>query len=160
MQIICFHNPNEENGYLSNWYSSYFSQDDISFSSMEQFMMYQKAVCFNDLEIAAQILETEDVSHIKELGRLVTGYDDNYWGGIRQIVVYKGLLAKFSQNTDLKELLLKTGDAVLAECAVKDRIWGIGLSMRDPDRFDRSKWKGKNLLGYTLMMVRESLRLK
>ena len=160
MQIICFHNPNEENGYLSNWYSSYFSQDDISFSSMEQFMMYQKAVCFNDLEIAAQILETGDVSRIKELGRLVTGYDDNYWGGIRQIVVYKGLLAKFAQNTELKELLLKTGDAVLAECAVKDRIWGIGLSMRDPDRFDRSKWKGKNLLGYTLMMVRESLRLK
>ena len=157
MQIICFHNPNEENGYLSNWYSSCFSQDDISFSSMEQFMMYQKAVCFNDLKIATQILETEDVSRIKELGRLVTGYDDNYWGGIRQIVVYKGLLAKFSQNTDLKELLLKTGDAVLAECAVKDRIWGIGLSMRDPDRFDRSKWKGQNLLGYTLMMVRESL---
>lgn len=160
MQIICFHNPNEENGYLSNWYSSCFSQDDISFSSMEQFMMYQKAVCFNDLKIAAQILETEDVSRIKELGRLVTGYDDNYWGGIRQIVVYKGLLAKFSQNTDLKELLLKTGDAVLAECAVKDRIWGIGLSMRDPDRFVRSKWKGQNLLGYTLMMVRESLKLK
>ena len=158
MQIICFHNPNEENGYLSNWYSSCFSQDDISFSSMEQFMMYQKAVCFNDLKIATQILETEDVSRIKELGRLVTGYDDNYWGGIRQIVVYKGLLAKFSQNTDLKELLLKTGDAVLAECAVKDRIWGIGLSMRDPDRFDRSKWKGQNLLGYTLMMVRESLK--
>ena len=157
MQIICFHNPKEENGYLSNWYSSYFSQDDISFSSMEQFMMYQKAVCFNDLKIAAHILETEDVSRIKELGRLVTGYDNNYRGGIRQIVVYKGLLAKFSQNTDLKELLLKTGDAVLAECAVKDRIWGIGLSMRDPDRFDRSKWKGQNLLGYTLMMVRESL---
>ena len=158
MQIICFHNPNEENGYLSNWYSSYFSQDDISFSSMEQFMMYQKAVCFNDLEIAAQILETGDVSRIKELGRLVTGYDDNYWGGIRQIFVYKGLLSKFAQNTELKELLLKTGDAVLAECAVKDRIWGIGLSMRDPDRFDRSKWKGQNLLGYTLMMVRESLK--
>ena len=158
MQIICFHNPNEENGYLSNWYSSYFSQDDISFSSMEQFMMYQKSVCFNDLKIAAQILETGDVSRIKELGRLVTGYDDNYWGGIRQIVVYKGLLAKFAQNTELKELLLKTGDAVLAECAVKDRIWGIGLSMRDPDRFDRSKWKGQNLVGYTLMMVRESLK--
>ena len=157
MQIICFHNPNEENGYLSNWYSSCFSQDDISFSSMEQFMMYQKAVCFQDFKVAAQILETHDVSRIKELGRLVSGYDDNYWSGIRQIVVYNGLLAKFSQNTELKELLLRTESAILAECAVKDRIWGIGLSMKDPDRFDRSKWKGQNLLGYTLMMVRERL---
>lgn len=42
MKIVCFHNPEEENGYLSNWYSSQFIINDIIFSSMEQFMMYQK----------------------------------------------------------------------------------------------------------------------
>ena len=87
----------------------------------------------------------------------MSGYDENLWNGVRQIVVYEGLLAKFSQNPELKERLKSTGSAVLAECAVKDRIWGIGLSMRDPDRFDRTKWKGQNLLGYALMMVREKL---
>lgn len=157
MQIICFHNPDEENGYLSNWYHSHFVADDISFSSMEQFMMYKKAVCFGDCHIAAQILETEDVSRIKELGRLVSGYDDNCWSGIRQIIVYQGLLEKFSQNKDLKEKLLQTGQSILAECAVKDKIWGIGLSMKDPDRLEKAKWKGQNLLGYALMMVREHL---
>lgn len=40
MKIVCFHNPEEENGYLSNWYSSQFIINDIIFSSMEQFMMY------------------------------------------------------------------------------------------------------------------------
>ena len=158
MQIICFHNPNEENGYLSNWYMSPFTADGIRFSSMEHFMMYRKAVAFGDRDRAAQILDTEDVGRIKELGRLVSGYDDNYWNGIRQIVVYEGLYAKFSQNEELKRLLQATGRAVLAECAVKDRIWGIGLSMDDPDRLDRRKWKGQNLLGYALMMVREKLR--
>ena len=158
MQIICFHNPNEENGYLSNWYMSPFTADGIRFSSMEQFMMYRKAVAFGDRDRAAQILDTEDVGRIKELGRLVSGYNDNYWNGIRQIVVYEGLYAKFSQNEELKRLLRATGKAVLAECAVKDRIWGIGLSMDDPDRLDRRKWKGQNLLGYALMMVREKLR--
>ena len=158
MQIICFHNPNEENGYLSNWYMSPFTADGIRFSSMEQFMMYRKAVAFGDRDRAAQILDTEDVGRIKELGRLVSGYDDNYWNGIRQIVVYEGLYAKFSQNEELKRLLRATGKAVLADCAVKDRIWGIGLSMSDPDRLDRRKWKGQNLLGYALMMVREKLR--
>lgn len=29
--------------------------------------------------------------------------------------------------------------------------------MHDPDRLDQVKWKGQNLLGYTLMMVRDRL---
>ena len=157
MQIVCFHNPDKENGFLSNWYLSDFSADGITFSSMEQYMMYQKAVCFQDEETAAQILETQDVSEIKALGRMVAGYDDRIWSGVRQIVVYQGLLKKFGQNEELKERLLSTGNSVLAECAVKDTIWGIGLSMSNPDRFEMTKWKGKNLLGYTLMMVRERL---
>ena len=157
MRIICFHNPDEENGFLSNWYLSDFSADGIHFSSMEQYMMYKKAICFNDTETADRILKTEDVSEIKALGRKVSGYDDNIWSGIRQVTVYQGLLEKFSQNDELKDKLLKTGNSVLAECAVKDTIWGIGLSMRDPDRLEMTKWKGKNLLGYTLMMVRERI---
>lgn len=157
MEVVCFHNPNEENGYLSNWYLSSFTVDEITFTSMEQYMMYCKATCFQDAEIAQQILETEDVATIKALGRSVKGYDDNHWNGVRQIVVYKGLCAKFEQNEDLKYKLLSTGNALLAECAVRDRIWGIGLSMNDPDRLNRFKWQGQNLLGYTLMMVREKL---
>lgn len=157
MNVICFHNPDEENGYLSNWYSSKFSVNGISFTSMEQYMMYCKATLFCDTEIAEQILRTDDVAEIKALGRLVKNYDDNCWNGVRQITVYEGLYAKFAQNEDLKEHLLSTGDAVLAECAVKDRIWGIGLSMRDPDRLDRTKWTGQNFLGYALMMVRDKL---
>lgn len=157
MTVVCFHNPDEENGYLSNWYKSSFTVSGITFSSMEQYMMYQKAVCFGDMGIAEQILACDDVSLIKELGRLVSGYDENHWNGVRQIVVYEGLCAKFSQNEELKGKLKATGGALLAECAVKDRVWGIGLSMKDPDRLDRTKWKGQNLLGYALMMVRDRI---
>ena len=157
MQIICFHNPYEENGYLSNWYPVQFSVDGIDFSSMEQFMMYRKAQCFQDKKTADKILQTEDVAQIKKLGRDVKGYDENFWNGVRQIVVYEGLLAKFSQNHDLKEKLIGTDNAILVECAVKDQIWGIGLSMKDENRYNRSKWRGQNLLGYALMMVRDQL---
>ena len=154
-QIIGFHNPDEEYGYLSNWYRSDFEKDGIRFSSMEQYMMYQKALCFRDEKVAAEILKTDYVGHIKELGRQVSNYDESRWNGKRQILVYEGLLAKFEQNEDLKAQLKSTGDAILAECAVKDRIWGIGLSMKDPDRLDVKKWHGTNLLGYALMIVRE-----
>ena len=158
MDIICFHNPDEDNGYLSNWYPSSFTVDGVAFSSMEQFMMYRKAICFGDEAVAAQILSTSDVAKIKSLGRQVSNYDESMWNGIRQIVVYEGLLAKFSQNEGLKGKLKATENAVLAECAVKDCIWGIGLSMKDPDRLNKAKWNGQNLLGYALMMVRERLQ--
>lgn len=156
-KTICFHNPGEENGYLSNWYLSRFTYKENHFSSMEQYMMYQKAICFRDEKISSEILATDDVAKIKALGRKVANYDDHVWNGLRQVVVYEGLLAKFSQNEELKSRLLETGDAILAECAVRDKIWGIGLSMTDANRFDRAKWKGQNLLGYALMMVRSKL---
>ena len=157
MGIICFHNPEEENGYLSNWYLSNFIVEGILFSSMEQYMMYKKAMCFDDQIVANKILETKDVAEIKALGRQVSNYNDSIWNGMRQILIYEGLLAKFTQNEDLKEQLISTGDAILAECAVKDRIWGIGLSMTSPKRLDIYQWNGQNLLGYALMLVRKRI---
>lgn len=157
-QIIGFHNPDEAYGYLSNWYLSDFTVNDIRFTSMEQYMMYQKAMVFGDKEIAAQIMSTTDVGQIKALGRSVSNYNESVWNGMRQILIYKGLLEKFRQNESLLKELQKTGDAILAECAVQDRIWGIGLSMTDQNRYHMDMWKGQNLLGYALMLVREELR--
>ncbi|HAS78825.1 MAG TPA: DUF1768 domain-containing protein [Ruminococcus sp.] len=158
--IICFHNPQEENGYLSNWFESSFKIDNIEFVSMEQYMMYEKAVLFNDMEIAAQILKLSDAATVKSLGRAVRNYNDVLWNGVRQIVIYKGLIQKFSQNESLKKQLLETSPHILAECAVNDKIWGIGLSMKDENRFNMKKWSGQNLLGFTLMQVRNDLERK
>ena len=72
MNVTCFHNPDEENGYLSNWFLSDFNLNGINYTSMEQYMMYQKAICFNDSNIASQILDTNDVAKIKALERLVS----------------------------------------------------------------------------------------
>lgn len=157
MSVICFHNTDEEHGYLSNWYASPFMVGGVVFSSVEQFMMYRKAMCFCDEKVAQKICTTNNPAEIKELGRQVLNYDERVWAGVRQIIVYEGLLAKFSQDEKLRNKLKSTGKTVLAECAVKDLIWGVGLSMKDPNRFDTTKWKGQNLLGYTLMMVRERI---
>ena len=153
-QVIGFHNPEEEYGFLSNWYLSDFQIDQVMYSSMEQYMMHSKAVLFRDSEIAEQILNTDQVGAIKALGRSVHHYEEHIWSGCRQIIVYRGLIEKFTQNPALKEALLATGEAMLAECAVQDRIWGIGLSMKDERRFDVREWRGQNLLGYALMEVR------
>ena len=156
-QIIGFHNPDESYGYLSNWYLSDFTINQIQFCSMEQYMMYQKAMLFQDTIIAEQILQTNNQGKIKMLGRSVQNYDEMIWNGMRQIIIYEGLLQKFQQNEELRQKLLSTNDAILAECAVQDRIWGIGLSMQDENRFDLTKWRGQNLLGFALMQVRNCL---
>lgn len=78
-------------------------------------------------------------------------------------MLHPGLYEQLINNALTRELaeipaegkLKVTGNATLAECAVKDRIWGIGLSMKNPMRLDKAKWNGQNLLGYALMMVRE-----
>ncbi len=158
--VICFHNPDEANGYLSNWYLSDFEIDGIPYSSMEQYMMYQKSILFHDNEIAEQILSTSNVGKIKALGRSVKNYEDIIWNGVRQIIVFQGLLEKFRQNNELRVKLLDTQEDILAECAVQDKIWGIGLSMKDDRRFDMEEWQGQNLLGFTLMKVRELFKEK
>ncbi len=157
-KIVCFHNPEEINGFLSNWYLSDFCVDKISYSSMEQYMMYQKALLFHDMEIAEQILNTSNVRKIKALGRSVQHYEDGVWNGMRQIIVYQGLSQKFQQNIELKEKLLATQEHLLAECAVQDKIWGIGLSMKDERRLYPEQWQGQNLLGFALMCVRSTLK--
>lgn len=153
---FAFHNPDEENGYLSNWY--------LRIQRIQYHLFLNGAIY--DVSKSHVLLWPnyckKDFNHSwccssKKFGRQVSNYNENRWNGIRQIVVYEGLLAKFSQNLNLKDLLKATGDNLLAECAVKDKIWGVGLSMSDPDRLDITKWKGQNLLGYSLMMVREKI---
>lgn len=156
--VIGFHNPDEENGYLSNWYACDFEVKERKFSSMEQYMMFSKAMLFKDELSAKEIMNTDNVGKIKALGRGVKQYNDIIWNGMRQIIIYEGLLAKFSQNEELKKKLLATEDAILAECAVQDRIWGIGCSMKDDKRFDMNQWNGQNLLGFALMKVRHDLQ--
>jgi predicted NAD-dependent protein-ADP-ribosyltransferase YbiA (DUF1768 family) len=80
-------------------------------------------LCFGDKNTADKILATDDVAEIKALGRLVVNYNESYWNGV------EGLLAKFFQKEDLNKQLKATENCVLAECAVKDKILGIGLLM-------------------------------
>lgn len=59
----------------------------------------------------------------------------------------RGLLRKFSTHSDIREMLLSTGDEELVEKAPTDYYWGCGKS-----------GTGRNRLGVLLMEVRKQLR--
>jgi predicted NAD-dependent protein-ADP-ribosyltransferase YbiA (DUF1768 family) len=63
------------------------------------------------------------------------------------------------QHPGLRSILLATAPTELVEASPYDLIWGIGLGERDPRLTDRSQWRGQNLLGITLMRVRDALAM-
>ena len=158
VDAVFFHLPEEPYGFLSNWYLSSFDLDGVHYSSMEQYIMYQKCVLFGDQTTARKVLLTEDPSEQQKLGKLCSGYINGIWGGARQEIAIRGLLAKFSQNPELREQLLNTKDAYLVECAHSDKIWACGIRLNEPERFDASKWLGQNILGFALMFTRDTIK--
>ncbi|PSL44259.1 ribA/ribD-fused uncharacterized protein [Chitinophaga niastensis] len=134
-----------------------FPVSEQRYSSAEQFMMYHKAMLFLDRTTAKQIMSTNDVRNIKELGRQVKHFDENVWKYHRSNIVYEGNKAKFTQNEALKEALLATQGTTLVEAAPNDTIWGIGLTQDDVGAQRRETWSGKNLLGEILTQIRVEL---
>ena len=143
---------------FSQWYEASFRLDDIKYPTTEHYMMAEKARLFNDSEILAKILAVFHRGEAKKLGRLISGFDESIWLEHRRAIVVRGNVSKFEQNEALKEFLVNTGDRILVEASLRDKIWGIGLEQNHTDAADLNKWRGLNLLGFALMEVRNILR--
>ena len=142
---------------FSQWYKSPMHYDGIMFPSAEHWMMYQKAVLFDDDRIADKILNEPKQGVVKNLGRKVKGFDEKIWDDAKLDIVRFGTLLKFTQSLELERILLDTADAVLVEASPYDSIWGIGMMGNHPDANNPDKWQGENLLGFVLMDVRSVL---
>ena len=69
------------------------------------------------------------------------------WQAVKDDVMRRAVHAKFSQNPDIRAVLLGTGDEELIEDAPNDYYWGGGTD-----------GTGKNRLGQILIEVRDGLR--
>jgi hypothetical protein len=121
-------------------------------------MMHQKAILFNDLDNASLILNSDEPKEQKNLGRNVKNFCQEKWDEVADEVVFNANLAKYSQNENLKKLLLDTGDKIIVECSPYDSIWGNGLNISDTLKTPKEEWKGTNRLGKAIMRVRDILR--
>jgi hypothetical protein len=144
-------------GIYSQWYKAPMTIDGVQYNCCEQYMMHQKALLFGDKEIADEVMKVTNPADHKDLGRRVKGYDDAIWKRHCLAIVYKGNHAKFTQNKDLEQQLVNTGTKTLVEASPVDFIWGIERGENDPLSLDPSAWKGTNLLGSAIMLVRNEI---
>jgi len=126
----------------------------------EKAIMAVKAALMGDVEIFSEIERATDPASCKRLGRGVRDFNEELWQEHLEEVAFEVVFQKFDSEKALRELLLSTGDKVLAEAAPNDQIWGIGLPLSDPRCRDPLQWRGRNILGHALMQARERLRLK
>ena len=143
---------------LSQWYDVAFEVEGVVYHTAEQYMMAQKALLFNDEEVFGEIMAATSPRDYKKLGRKIRNFESKVWDEKKYEIVVNGNKAKFSQNPELKEYLLSTGNAILAEASPYDKIWGIGLYPSNAAKGTVEDWRGENLLGFALMEVRDSLK--
>lgn len=124
--------------FLSNFYSVPVIYDGIQYQNTESAFQAQKCANKEDRLQFSQL----NPSEAKHLGRSITLRKD--WESIKVSVMKDIVREKFLQNLDLLDRLLETGDCYLEEgndwC---DRTWGTVNGV------------GRNLLGYTLMELRD-----
>ena len=68
------------------------------------------------------------------------------------------MLQKFRSVAGLDEMLLATGNRIIALMDSNDRIWGTGLDPGHADASRPERWRGTNLLGWALIEARATIR--
>jgi len=134
--------------------------EGVVYNCCEQYMMVKKAILFGDKAIAERILVEPSAKVQQQLGREVKNFDANKWAQHRLGIVWYGNYLKFTQHDDLKQRLLATDNKILAEASPYDLVWGVGYGAENDAILDSNNWRGKNLLGETLMSVRAMLRMR
>jgi len=182
----------ERPGAHLDWFEYCMDQMKQEVEDIEDGQLTRLAVKYNKMLLG--LLEkggTEALNNTlaKHIGRSIAGFNNEKWGELLPEVtkeMRKANLEKFTQNPDLRQLLLKTEDYHLCEAARFDDIWGIGISVDGRSNFPKAGddaqeggifeadgmkgtavnidwtteypiWRGQNLLGKVLMQVREEI---
>ena len=141
MEDIKFYTTKDEYGYMSNFYRSKQIVDGKEYITNEHWYQSQKAVD----PVIREWIRLSPTPHGAMMAGRSLRKKEVYpeWDKIKFDVMKKGIHAKFSQNEDIKNKLLSTGDVNIHEDSPTDMVWGI---------------KGQDMLGKILMEVREELR--
>ena len=141
---------------FSNFYPviNGFTYDGVHLPTSEHHLMYQKALLMGDAATAGKIREATKPLEAKRLGRKVAPFDQQKWAANCEDLMTNILIAKF-KHPGMRDHLVDTGFANIYEASHRDKIWGIGISVKAAEA--GAAHNGRNLLGKCLMRARETV---
>eukprot|EP00548_Thalassiothrix_antarctica_P001529 CAMPEP_0194130500 /NCGR_PEP_ID=MMETSP0152-20130528/1530_1 /TAXON_ID=1049557 /ORGANISM="Thalassiothrix antarctica, Strain L6-D1" /LENGTH=640 /DNA_ID=CAMNT_0038825047 /DNA_START=119 /DNA_END=2041 /DNA_ORIENTATION=- len=129
----------------------------ITFGFAEKAIMACKAALFGDWLSFDRILQSGSAKEVKALGRRVTPFSQASWDAYQCSIVREVTIAKLVWPT-FRSTLRCSGDTVIAECTVGDRVWGTALDFNDSNASYPYHWKGMNVLGWAIMEARDEMK--
>lgn len=127
--------------FLSNFCAAEVTIDGMTYPTSEA--AFQAMKCL-DKEERIPFTETKNPVVVKRMGKQVKLRSD--WEYVKVGIMEKIVRAKFTQNPELAEQLVATGDLAIMEGNTwRDTFWGV----------DAATGKGENHLGRILMKIRE-----
>ena len=144
MNIIKFYSVSEAYGEFSNFARYPILLAGKRWPTSEHYFQAQK---FEETAYQEEIRKEKSPMQAARMGRNRKRPLRKDWESVKVEIMRQAVLAKFTQHSNLRELLLSTGDTRLVEHTTNDTYWGDG-----------GDGTGKNMLGRILMEVREQLR--
>lgn len=148
-----FYRLREEWGEFSNFFRRPIELDAKVWPSSEHYYQANKGLDEETIELIRALPTPREAA---DTGRLIPMRPDwekpidsppithlNSVKLVKDYVMWRALVAKYTQHDDLKRLLLSTDDAIIVEHTVNDRYWG-----------DNGDGTGFNHLGRQLMDLR------
>jgi ribA/ribD-fused uncharacterized protein len=140
---IYFYKSNEEYGCFSNFSHHGFLIDGKWWMTSEHYFQAKK---FEGTEYEEKIRLLDNPMKAADMGRDHTLPLRKDWENVKDDIMKKAVIEKFTQNQDIKKILIQTGEQDIVEKTTTDYYWGCGAN-----------GSGKNMLGLILMETREKL---
>jgi N-glycosidase YbiA len=143
MTIYFYADREEPYGCFSNFSRHGVELDELWWPTVEHFFQAQK---FRGTPHAEEIRLIKRPHDAARLGRDRSKPLRSDWEEIKDNIMLRAVFCKFQTHAEIREILLRTGTEEIVENAPGDYYWGCGQD-----------GSGKNMLGITLMQVRDLL---
>ncbi|KAJ3086352.1 hypothetical protein HK102_013240, partial [Quaeritorhiza haematococci] len=153
--IIYFYNQNNTWGEFSNFYPAPIRLNGKVWPTSEHYFQAMKFEPYE--EVVEKVRLCTSPSEAARTGRSRSLPLRPDWEQVKESIMMRALIAKFTQHPNLAQVLLSTGQAILVEHTSNDSYWADGWKKKGVKPQPGEVSPGRNRLGVLLMKMRDML---